>query len=234
MNEERKCNRRDFIRMAGAAALAGLSVPSCGGDGDSASGERDRADARTEPVRMTYRENRKGERISLLGFGMMRLPTVDKRAMQRGSTAAIDQKLVNSLVTEALDAGINYFDTSPRYAQGQSERALGIALKPFPRDRYNIATKLSNFGKELWSREVSIAMYENSFKELQTEVINYMLLHAVGMGTDGMSTFRGRYIENGVLDFLLKQREQGRIRNLGFSYHGEVRVFDYVLAMGVD
>lgn len=73
-------------------------------------------------------------------------------------------------------------------------------------------------------------MYHNSLKELQTDYIDYMLLHGIGMGSDGMEEFEARYIRNGVLDFLLEERKAGRIRNLGFSYHGDIRVFDHLLA----
>lgn len=73
-------------------------------------------------------------------------------------------------------------------------------------------------------------MYRNSFKELQTEYIDYLLLHGVGMGDDGMAALHSRYIDNGVLDFLLEERKAGRIRNLGFSYHGDIKVFDYLLS----
>ncbi|MDE6423413.1 MAG: aldo/keto reductase, partial [Muribaculaceae bacterium] len=93
-----------------------------------------------------------------------------------------------------------------------------------------IATKLSNFSPSTWSREASVNMYHNSLKELQTDHIDYMLLHGIGMGDDGMDTFNKRYIDNGVLDFLLQEREAGRIKNLGFSYHGDVKVFDYLLS----
>ena len=129
----------------------------------------------------------------------------------------------------AIAHGVNYFDTSPAYCKGRSEHATGIALSRHPRDTYFIATKLSNFAPATWSREASIEMYRNSLKELQTDYIDYMLLHGVGMG-DGMDEFNKRYIDNGVLDFLLKEREAGRIRNLGFSYHGDIKVFDYLLS----
>ena len=104
-----------------------------------------------------------------------------------------------------------------------------VALSRHPRDKYYIATKLSNFARETWSREASIAMYRNSFQELQVDYIDYMLLHAVGMG-GGMEEFENRYIKNGILDFLVEERKAGRIRNLGFSYHGDIRVFDYLLS----
>ena len=72
-------------------------------------------------------------------------------------------------------------------------------------------------------------MYRNSLKELQTDYIDYMLLHAIGMG-EGMEEYENRYVRNGMLDFLMKEREAGRIRNLGFSYHGDIKVFDYLLS----
>ena len=90
------------------------------------------------------------------------------------------------------------------------------------------STKLSNFGD--CSREESLKMYYQSFKELQVEVIDYYLLHAVGGGENGMQTLHERYLDNGMLDFLLQEREAGRIRHLGFSYHGDVEVFDYLLS----
>ena len=102
-------------------------------------------------------------------------------------------------------------------------------MSRYPRDKYYIATKLSNFARETWNREASIAMYQNSLRELQVDYIDYMLLHAVGMG-GGMEEFESRYINNGILDFLVEERKAGRIRNLGFSYHGDIRVFDYLLS----
>lgn len=161
---------------------------------------------------------------------MMRLPTIEKSEGEEVNKDEIDQETVNRLVDYALEHGVNYFDTSPAYCKGRSERATGIALSRHPRDSYFIATKLSNFAKSTWSREKSIEMYRNSLKELQTDHIDYMLLHAIGMGADGPQEFRSRYIDNGILDFLMGEREAGRIRNLGFSYHGDVRVFDDMLA----
>ena len=71
-------------------------------------------------------------------------------------------------------------------------------------------------------------MYRRSFQDLQVDYIDYYLLHGIGMG--GMEALRSRYLDNGMLDFLLKEREAGRIRNLGFSYHGDIEVFDYLLS----
>ena len=174
---------------------------------------------------MTYRMTPStGDRVSILGYGCMRLPTVKDDDGQD----VIDQEEVNRSVDEALKGGVNYFDTSPAYCKGFSERAMGIALSRHPRQSYFIATKLSNFNPSTWPREKSIEMYRNSLRELRTDYIDYMLLHAVGQG--GMENLHGRYLDNGMLDFLMAEREAGRIRNLGFSYHGDVEVFDYLLA----
>ena len=225
-------NRRNFLKIAGAgAAAAALAVTGCGKNGNSPVGKG--GTMLLPEGEMTYRTAKNGDRISLLGFGMMRLPTLDNRSASQ-TDAAIDQEMVNSLVDEAIRYGVNYFDTSPAYCKGKSEEALGIALKKYPRDKYFVATKLSNFAESVWSREESMKIYENSFKNLQVDTIDYMLLHGIGMGEDGMKVFNSRYIDNGMLDFLLEERKKGRIRNIGFSYHGDIAVFDHALAMDID
>lgn len=139
----------------------------------------------------------------------------------------IDQDAVNEMVDYAYRNGVNYYDTSPAYLQGQSEEAAGIALSRYPRDSYYIATKLSNFNDS--SREAGLKMYYDSMKQLRTDYFDYYLLHAIG--TSGFEGFEERYVNNGLLDFLLKEREEGRIRNLGFSFHGRRDVFDKFLAL---
>jgi predicted aldo/keto reductase-like oxidoreductase len=164
--------------------------------------------------RMTYRvQHGSGEQISLLGFGMMRLPN--------------DQEEVNQLVDYAIEHGVNYFDTAPMYMGGQSEVLTGNALARHPRDKYYIATKMSNQNRSLWGIDESIKMYYQSFQRLKTDHIDYYLLHSIGGG--GVDALKERFINNGLLDFLLKEREAGRIRHLGFSYHGDVSAFDWLL-----
>ena len=132
---------------------------------------------------MTYRENPKtGEKISLLGYGMMRLPVEGGGASGKDNDSPIDQEQVNRLVDYALEHGVNYFDTSPAYCKGLSERSTGIALSRHKRSEYYVATKLSNFNEETWGREASLEMYRNSMKELQVDYIDYYLLHGIGMG----------------------------------------------------
>ncbi len=179
---------------------------------------------------MTYRTNpNTADRVSLLGYGMMRLPVEGGASGRENSSAPIDQDMVNRQVDYALAHGVNYFDTSPAYCQGRSERATGIALSRHPRSSYFIATKLSNFSPSTWSRRASVEMFENSLRELQTDYVDYLLLHGIGFGQKPMEEFYKRYIDNGVLDWLVEQKRNGRIRNLGFSYHGDIRVFDLAL-----
>lgn len=173
---------------------------------------------------MTYRINPStGDKVSLLGYGCMRYPTLPD------TEGIVDQEAVNESIDYALAHGVNYFDTSPAYCKGQSETATGIALSRHPRDKYYIATKLSNFSPPTWPREKSIEMYENSLKNLRVDYIDYLLLHGIGMG--GMEAYNGRYEDNGMLDFLIAEKKAGRIRNLGFSYHGEIEVFDHLLRL---
>lgn len=219
--DKRGMDRREFLKNLGAgAAVSAAALAGCSPRGSAAAPESSQHGIPAGD--MTYRTNpTTGDRVSLLGYGCMRWPTLP-------DSGALDQEAINRLVDYALEHGVNYFDTSPAYCKGLSERATGIALKRHPRDSYFIATKLSNFAPQTWSREASMAMYRNSFRELQVDRIDYLLLHGIGMG--GMEALRGRYLDNGILDFLLAERAAGRIRNLGFSYHGEIEVFDYLLA----
>lgn len=222
-----KIDRREFLKRLGAGAAATTaSLYGCAPE----SGMRPAAEGGIPTDRMTFRTTpTSGDRVSLLGYGCMRWPTVSSGSV-RDSDDAIDQEAVNRLVDYALAHGVNYFDTSPAYCKGHSEAATGIALKRHPRESYFVATKLSNFAPSTWSREASTAMYRNSMRELQVDYIDYYLLHGVGM-SNGMGDFESRYVKNGMLDFLLEERRAGRIRNLGFSYHGDIRVFDYLLSI---
>lgn len=225
MSEEHKnnMNRRDFLKIVGISAATSASLfYGCNGKNGNTSDAA--AQTLVPDDKMTFRTSKRGDRVSLLGYGCMRWPTM---AAADASGNVIDQEQVNRLVDYAIAHGVNYFDTSPVYVQGFSEKSTGIALKRHPREKLFIATKLSNFQNS--TRSNSMAMYEQSFKDLQVDYIDYYLLHSVGNG--GMETFRARYIDNGMLDFLLEEREKGRIRNLGFSFHGTVDVFDQVLAL---
>lgn len=223
-------NRRDFFKVLGGSAVATSALLAACKSGDN--GQASGTNATNEPPKdkMTYRVNpNSGDRVSILGYGMMRLPVVGEGSARENQDAPIDQEMVNKQIDYALDHGLNYIDTSPAYCKGQSEHATGIALSRHKRSEYFIATKLSNFAPDTWSREASIEMFENSLRELQVDYVDYLLLHGIGMSEDGMKNFYDRYIDNGILDWLVEQKNKGRIRNLGFSYHGDIKVFDLAL-----
>ena len=222
--EKKKIDRRKFLKTFGvgaAAATAGLY--GCRTKGAS---EKTAVVGEVPTGAMTFREcPATGDRVSLLGYGCMRWPLLESPAADGNP---IDQEAVNELVDYAIAHGVNYFDTSPVYIQGFSEKSTGIALKRHPRDRFFIATKMSNFSNS--TRENSLAMYRQSLADLQVDYLDYYLLHSVG-GGKGVETFNERFVDNGVLDFLLREREAGRVRNLGWSFHGDQKVFDHLLAM---
>ena len=183
---------------------------------------------------MTTRFAADGRKVSLLGYGAMRLPTVDGGhangwAKDGYSESGIDQKLLDAQVKYMLDHGVNYFDTSPAYCRGDSEACLGRALKAsgYARGDYVVATKLSNFAPQQYPLDECKKMFERSLKYLQTDYIDNYLLHSVGNG--GFKTFSQRYLENGALDWCLALRRERRIRNLGFSFHGDPKVFEWCL-----
>ena len=219
---KKNIDRREFIRTAGAAGLAigGLGTVAGCGDSSATLGRTEGKSGRSEGA-MTYRTNPgNADKVSILGYGCMRWPMIK----DGNGKDIIDQETTNRLVDHAIRHGVNYFDTAPVYLQGQSEKATGIALKRHPRESYYIATKLSNFSN--YSRENSLEMYRRSFENLQTDYIDYYLLHNIS----GMDAFKKRYVDNGVIDFLLEERKAGRIRNLGFSFHGNQTGWDELMS----
>ena len=212
-------SRREFFKTAGSTALAvgGLgAVAGCRNAGENAA-----SGTVAGTGEMTYRTNNgNGDKVSILGYGCMRWPMIK----DENGKDIIDQETVNRLVDYAMEHGVNYYDSSPVYLQGQSEQATGIALSRYPRESYFVATKLSNFSNA--TRENSIEMYRMSMKNFQTDYIDYYLLHSMG----DYNTFRTRFVDNGMMDFLMEERKAGRIRNLGFSFHGSKEGFDELMA----
>lgn len=149
--------------------------------------------------------------LSALGFGAMRLPVT-------GPDKKVDEAQVAAMVKKAMDSGINYYDTAYGYHGGASERIMGKVLKAYPRDSYAIATKfpgydLSNMGKVE-------AIFEEQLEKTGMDAFDFYLFHNVcEMNIE-------QYLDpkNGILDYLLAQKEKGRIRHLGFSCHGRVDV----------
>ena len=158
---------------------------------------------------MQYRTVPKnGDRLSALGFGAMRLP------MRMGR---IDEERATRQIHEAIDCGVNYIDTAVPYHGGESERFLGRALQNGYRERVNLATKLPPWSVK--SREDMDRILEVQLKKLRTDRIDYYLLHSLEAGS------WKRLQDLGVLEFLDAAAASGKIRNAGFSFHGDIRTF---------
>ena len=224
----KKINRRQFLGLFGGGAVASSALLTAACKNNE---QQTTAKLQEPPTdKMEYRVNpNTGDKVSLLGYGMMRLPLEGGVSYSDNPEAKIDQEMTNKLVDYAIAHGVNYFDTSPAYCRGESEIATGKALHRHPREKYFVATKMSNFSPDTYPRAASIEMFENSLKYLQVDYIDYMLLHAIGGGEDAEENFNERFMNNGILDWLVEQKKKGRIRNLGFSYHGDVEIFDMLL-----
>lgn len=203
-------NRREFLKRLGLGAGSAFALMTL----EPLSALAGEKQLKTADNKMTYRiQHGSGKQVSLLGFGMMRLPN--------------NQEQVNELVDYAIEHGVNYFDTAPMYMGGQSEVLTGNALARFPREKYMVATKMSNQSPQMWNLEAAKNMFEQSLKRLRVDYIDYYLLHGIGGG--GVDNLHQRFLDNGILDYILEQRKAGRIKHLGFSYHGDVRAFDWLL-----
>ncbi len=153
-----------------------------------------------------------GMKLSALGMGCMRLPVVN------GDDAVVDQAAVEKMVALAMERGVNYYDTAWGYHAGHSEEAIGRALAAYPREQFCLADKfpgydLSNMGKV---QEI----FEAQLKKCQVSYFDFYLFHNVcEMNID-------YYLDPqyGILPYLLEQKQNGRIRHLGFSCHGTLPV----------
>jgi predicted aldo/keto reductase-like oxidoreductase len=208
-------DRRDFIKYMGAGAAA-LALDSCT---PKAAKNPGKAGTSNKDLHGEMLQHYPG--IGVLGYGCMRWP--QKRNEQ--GRQVIDQEEVNRLVDFALEHGVNYFDTSPVYLGGDSERATAEALNRHPRESWLIATKMSVFNAT--SYDDCVAMYHKSLDIFKTDHLDYYLLHGIGTLND----FNTRFKNTGVMEFLLKEREAGHIRNLGFSFHGNREGFDQIIAL---
>lgn len=227
-------SRRSFLKKASLATTATIAAPSllvsCSRKEEVRKSDKPVPGIKEIKGKMSYRINpNTGDHISVLGFGSMHLPQLRKASKEAGHYV-VNQEAVNRAVDYAIEHGVNFFNTAPAYCDGECEPAMGIALHRHPRSNYFIATKLSNFKPEQWSTEASIAMYRKSLADLQVDHVNMYMLHNIGTG--GMTTFRKRFIDNGILDFLKNERNKHIIQNLGFSFaSSDTEVFNHAMAM---
>ena len=160
---------------------------------------------------MIYREFQ-GLKLSALGMGAMRLPVMD------GDDSRIDEEAAKAMVDYAMSQGVNYYDTAWGYHGGQSELVMGRALKKYPRDSFYLATKFP--GYDLSNMDKVEEIFEKQLEKCGVEYFDFYLFHNVcEMNIDA-------YLDPkyGIHEYLMRQKENGRIRHLGFSAHGSCDV----------
>ena len=150
--------------------------------------------------------------LSGLGLGMMRLPVLD------GNDGAVDEIAAAELIDFAYKTGINYFDTAWVYHAGNSELVAGKYLSRYPRESYYLASKFPGYDLSNMSKVEEI--FERQLEKCQTQYFDFYLFHNVYEGNIDA------YLDPqyGILEYLLKQKANGRIRHLGFSAHGSAEV----------
>ena len=156
-------------------------------------------------------------KLSMLGMGCMRLPVV------QGNDAQVDEQATQEMVDRAMASGINYYDTAWGYHNGTSELVMGKALSKYPREQFYLADKFP--GYDLANMGKVEEIFEEQLKKCRVEHFDFYLFHNVcEMNIDA-------YLDPqyGILDYLLKQKENGRIRHLGFSCHGAMPVLQRFL-----
>ena len=151
-------------------------------------------------------------KLSMLGFGAMRLPVID------GDDNNIDREETFRMVDAAMAAGINYYDTAWGYHGGNSETVMGEALARYPRDSFYIADKFPGYDVSNMPKVKEI--FEAQLKKTGMGYFDFYLFHNV------CEMNINEYLDPkfGILDYLLEQKKNGRIRHLGFSCHGEMDV----------
>jgi uncharacterized protein len=167
---------------------------------------------------MLYRKLPKtGDKLSILGFGCMRLP----REKGRRGNGKIDVKRATGQIRFAIDQGVNYLDTAMYYHKGESEPFLGIALSDGYRERVKLCTKLThhfiNTEKDMDN------FFQVQLNNLKTEYIDYYLLHTL----ERVSWEKLKSLH--VLEFLDRIKKSGRIKNAGFSFHGDKDTFKEII-----
>ncbi len=155
--------------------------------------------------------------LSALGFGTMRLP------IKNGVYSDIDEQAAAEMFDYAITNGVNYFDTAWGYHDGQSEIVTGKLLSKYPRAKYYLASKFP--GYDLANMDKVEEIFEKQLQKCGVEYFDFYLFHNV------CEKNIDAYLDEkyGIFDYLIKQKQNGRIKHLGFSAHGELNVIERFL-----
>lgn len=154
------------------------------------------------------------EEISLLGLGCMRFPKV-------ADTGEIDEPEAQKIVDYAYEHGVNYFDTAYMYHDGKSEGFIGKALKKYPRESYNLVSKMP--GWEIKEPADVERIFNLQLSRCGVDYFDYYLCHSVQEKNFHF------YEDYHVFDFLTEMKKQGKVRHIGFSFHDTPDVLEQVI-----
>lgn len=198
-------NRREFIKSLTAIFLFSI-LPSC---------KKDEEVRKMSKNTITYREwPNLGVKVSLLGYGLLRLPKV-------GKGPEIDKEKALNLIDTAIRGGINYFDTAWYYHNGLSESFAGEALSRYPRNSYYLATKLPITLIE--NRKQAEDIFNKQLEKCKVDYFDFYLIHELNGSRWKKS------LDSGAIDFAMSLRDQGKIKRLGFSFHGNNNDFKEII-----
>lgn len=220
--DKKTFNRRTIIKGA-TCAIAAVTL----GSGLYKFGYGSRTEDNSEITGPVTRKKHptSGVEVSAFGYGCMRLPMLPSATSPRGTE--VDEEKAFQLIDYALDCGVNYFDSAYFYHKGVSEEIMGRALSRHPRKSYLVATKMP--GRVIESLDQAIQIFEGQLKKCRSDYFDFYQLHAVM----DVPSYKHVYEDLGVLDYLLKKRDEGIIRHLGWSFHGDSEALNYLLAQPV-
>jgi len=159
----------------------------------------------------------KGDNISLLGFGLMRLPIIGEDKKK------IDYEKAGKMIDRAIEAGVNYFDTAHPYHGGESEKFAGEALSKYPRESYYLATKMPSW---IVKDEAQVEeIFNGQLEKCKTDYFDFYLVH------DYHSECTEVCEKFGLYDILKRKKEEGKIRHLGLSVHDTYEGMKKTLAL---
>nr|WP_300826242.1 aldo/keto reductase [uncultured Schaedlerella sp.] len=151
---------------------------------------------------MQYKKFKSSAKLSMLGMGAMRLPVVG------GDQGNIDYEKAKAIIDRAYQGGVNYYDTAYIYHNGKSEEFLGKALAEYPRESYFVADKFNLQAEPDYKKQ-----FPEQLSRLNMEYIDFYLIHGI------QDAWMDQFLECGALRYFDELKKQGKIRNLGFSFH---------------
>ncbi len=193
--------RREFI-LSSLTAVGGAALLTAG------CGKKEIKKSENQVVRRKF-DNLE---IPLIAFGCMRLPV---------NGGKIDMVELDKMVEYAMAHGANYFDTAYMYVEGKSENAIGEILKKYPRDSFFLADK--NPAYLVNSKEDVLKLFNEQLKKCQIEYFDNYMVHNINKNTIN------NYRDNDMYGELLKLKKEGKIKHLGFSFHGDPKMLKEVI-----